>query len=117
MDGLSRYHKEDRPWGSFERFTLNELSTVKIITVNPGEAFSLQTHEHRSEFWRVITGSGTVTVADVPHEAAVGDEFFIKQGETHRATGGTNGLQFLEIAFGEFDEGDIKRLEDKYGRT
>jgi hypothetical protein len=28
----------------------------------------------------------------------------------------TEQLLFLEIAFGEFDEKDIVRLEDKYGR-
>lgn len=27
---------ERRPWGRFERFTLNEPSTVKIIHVEPG---------------------------------------------------------------------------------
>ncbi len=117
MNGLSHYHKEDRPWGSFEQFTLNEPSTVKIIIVKPGEAFSLQTHAHRSEFWRVVGGTGTVTVANTTHEASAGSEFFIKQGDTHRAEGGPDGLRFLEIAFGEFDEGDIKRLEDKYGRA
>ena len=55
MEGLSNYEKEVRPWGNFERFTLNEQSTVKIITVNPGEAFSLQVHGHREEFWRGVS--------------------------------------------------------------
>jgi mannose-6-phosphate isomerase len=114
---LQHYHKEDRPWGGFEQFTLNEVSTVKIITVKPGEAFSLQTHEHRDEFWRVVGGSGRITLGGEMHEASVGDSFVTKRGTTHRAEGGPGGLVFLEVAFGEFDEADIKRLEDKYGRT
>ncbi|OGG49414.1 hypothetical protein A2704_00930 [Candidatus Kaiserbacteria bacterium RIFCSPHIGHO2_01_FULL_54_36b] len=116
MEGLPNYEKDVRPWGEFERFTLNEPSTVKIIKVKPGEAFSLQTHAKRSEFWRVVAGSGTITVGDIAHPAKVGDQFLVNQGEKHRAEGGSEGLQFLEVAFGEFDEGDIKRLEDKYGR-
>jgi mannose-1-phosphate guanylyltransferase/mannose-1-phosphate guanylyltransferase/mannose-6-phosphate isomerase len=117
MEGLSNYEKEIRPWGNFERFTLNEETTVKIITVAPDEAFSLQTHTHRGEFWRILSGYGTITLDDAELEAHAGDEFFISQGSRHRAHSGPEGLSFLEIAFGTFDENDITRLEDKYGRA
>ena len=117
MQGLSNYEKDIRPWGEFERFTLNEKSTVKIITVKAGEAFSLQTHAHREEFWRVLNGSGTITVGEERREAKAGDDFYVKVGEKHRVEGGPEGVAFLEIALGEFDEGDIVRLEDKYGRA
>ena len=117
MKGLEHYEKDERPWGGYERFTLDEPSTVKIITVKPGEAFSLQTHEHRDEFWHVVQGSGVVRVGDETKDAKPGDEFFIPRGTLHRATGGTNALVFLEIAFGDFDENDIHRVEDKYGRV
>jgi mannose-1-phosphate guanylyltransferase/mannose-1-phosphate guanylyltransferase/mannose-6-phosphate isomerase len=117
MEDLPNYAKDVRPWGQFERFTLNEQTTVKIITVNAGEEFSLQTHEDRDEFWRVLSGYGVVTVGDKQHDASPGDEFFITRGDKHRAQGGEEGLVFLEIAFGVFDEDDIKRLEDKYGRA
>jgi mannose-1-phosphate guanylyltransferase/mannose-1-phosphate guanylyltransferase/mannose-6-phosphate isomerase len=117
MDGLPHHYKEERPWGSFERFTLNEPSTVKIITVAPGEAFSLQTHEHRDEYWRVLSGSGWITSGSETRDARPGDSFFTSRGQRHRAEAGPDGLAFLEIALGEFDEDDITRLEDKYGRV
>ena len=117
MEGLSNYEKEIRPWGNFERFTLNEQTTVKIVTVNAGEAISLQTHEHRDEFWRVLKGSGTITIDELVHEATVGESYFSKRGQKHRVEGGPDGLSFLEIAFGDFDEADITRLEDRYGRA
>ena len=116
MSALSHFAKDTRPWGSFDRFTLNEKSTVKIITVSPDEAFSLQTHEHRQEFWRILKGTGDITVGNEVHHGKEGDEFFIETQTKHRAQAGKDGLQFLEIAFGEFDEGDITRLEDNYGR-
>ena len=117
MEGLKNYEKEKRPWGDFERFTLNEPTTVKIITVKAGETFSLQTHEHRDEFWRVLKGSGKVTIDNKGHAAREGDAFFSPRRMEHRAEAGPDGLVFLEIAFGDFDEGDEHRLEDKYGRT
>ncbi|MFZ2983537.1 MAG: phosphomannose isomerase type II C-terminal cupin domain [Minisyncoccia bacterium] len=117
MEGLSNYGKDERPWGGFERFTLNEPSTVKIITVKPGEAFSLQTHELRDEFWRVTSGSGTFRVGDEDCSVREGDTAFIPRGTKHRATAGADGLSFLEIAFGHADEEDIVRIEDKYGRA
>lgn len=117
MEGLSHYEKEQRPWGDFERFTLNEKTTVKIITVKAGEAFSLQSHENRDEFWRVIRGSGIIRLGETDHDAKEGDVFFSPRHTLHRAAGGPDGLTFLEIAFGEFDEKDIKRFEDRYGRS
>ncbi|OGG43980.1 mannose-6-phosphate isomerase [Candidatus Kaiserbacteria bacterium RIFCSPHIGHO2_01_FULL_48_10] len=117
MEGLPNYLREERPWGSFERFTLNEPTTVKIIVVNLNEAFSLQTHEHRDEYWRVLKGSGTFTIGDEEKSAAAGESYYVPQGTEHRATAGPEGLVLLEIAFGDFDESDIKRIEDKYGRA
>jgi mannose-1-phosphate guanylyltransferase/mannose-1-phosphate guanylyltransferase/mannose-6-phosphate isomerase len=117
MEGLLNYEKESRPWGDFERFTLNEKTTVKIITVNAGETFSLQTHNHRDEFWRILRGSGIIRIGEEDHDAREGDVFFSPRNTMHRAFGGPEGLTFLEIAFGEFDETDIKRIEDRYGRT
>ena len=117
MEGLSNYEKEVRPWGNFERFTLNEKTTVKIVTVKAGEAISLQTHEHRDEFWRVLSGSGSIQIGEEVHQAHPGENYFSKRGGKHRVEGGADGLVFLEIAFGDFDEQDITRLEDKYGRS
>ena len=111
------YQKEVRPWGSFERFTLNEPCTVKIITVKPNQELSLQQHEHRDEEWRMLRGSGVVTVDATQTNVAEGDEFTVLRGEKHRVASGPEGLQFLEIAFGQFDERDITRFADDYGRA
>jgi mannose-6-phosphate isomerase-like protein (cupin superfamily) len=53
---------EDKPWGWFREFTLNTASTVKILFVRKGEEFSLQTHHHRVEFWRVLSGHPDITI-------------------------------------------------------
>lgn len=116
MEQLNIY-QEERPWGNFRQFTKDEKSTVKIITVNAGESLSLQSHEKRSEFWRVITGSGTFEIDNQKYEVVEGDEYNISIGSKHRIEAGPSGISVLEIAIGDFDENDIIRYEDKYGRT
>ncbi|HVU80209.1 MAG TPA: phosphomannose isomerase type II C-terminal cupin domain [Candidatus Paceibacterota bacterium] len=117
MEGLPNYEKDVRPWGQFERFTLNEQSTVKVITVNPNEELSLQQHEHRDEEWYILSGSGAVTIGQQKLPVKRGENFFVARGVKHRVSGGPHGLTFLEIALGDFDENDIKRFEDRYGRA
>jgi mannose-6-phosphate isomerase len=107
----------ERPWGKFDQFTLNEKTTVKVITVKAGEQLSLQSHKMRSEFWRVLEGGGTVEIDGARHDAVVGGEYDIPIGIKHRAVAGPQGLVFLEIDKGEFDEHDEVRYQDKYGRA
>ena len=110
-------YREKRPWGEFVQFTKNTPSTVKIITVKAGESLSLQKHGNRAEFWRVISGVGSIEIGDDSFSAKQNDEYFVPRGTTHRMSAGTAPLIVLEIAFGDFDESDIERLEDRYGRV
>jgi len=109
-------YREERPWGQFEQFTHNKTSTVKLITVESGERTSLQYHHQRNEFWRVVSGTLVITKGDTDVVAHAGDEFHIPAETPHRIAGGEHGGQLLEISLGEFDEGDIERLEDPYER-
>lgn len=110
-------YKEERPWGNFEQFCLNQQATVKIISVNPNSQLSLQYHNYRNEFWRVIEGSGQVVIDDQTLEAKVGDNFFIPKLTKHRIQTTEYPMKILEISYGKFDENDIVRLEDKYQRN
>lgn len=114
---LPNYEKIDKPWGNFERLTHNEQSTVKLITVTAGNSISLQSHEHRGEYWRIISGIGRAIIDEevIPVEAGV--ELFIKPTVKHRIESTTDDILFLEIAFGTFDESDITRFSDQYGRV
>ncbi len=116
IDNLEHHFIEQRPWGQFEQFTLNQQSTVKIITVAPGQGFSLQKHSNRDEFWKVLSGKGFVTLHDERAPVVVGQVYTIPRGTTHRMESTDEPIVFLEVAMGVFDENDIERLEDKYGR-
>lgn len=108
--------RDDRPWGNFEQFTQNEPTSVKIITAEPNQALSLQYHHTRDEFWYILEGKGTVVLGDEEIGAKAGDEFFIPRETKHRVKTQAERIRWLEISFGEFDENDIVRLEDKYNR-
>ncbi len=108
---------ETRPWGTFKRFTHNEFSTVKIISINPNQELSLQYHDKRQEFWRVLSGNPIITVGEKSGPAAPGDEFFVDVKTPHRMKAQEKPVDILEIALGDFDEKDIVRLEDRYGRA
>ena len=110
-------YREERPWGEFVEFTHNAPSTVKIITVNAGQEFSLQTHHKREEFWHIISGDGTIIIGDKSIPIKKGDNDFIPKETPHRIQAGASNVVVLEVSFGDFDEKDITRLEDKYGRT
>jgi mannose-1-phosphate guanylyltransferase/mannose-6-phosphate isomerase len=116
MQPLTPLH-DDRPWGSFDLFIQNEPASVKIITVAPNERLSLQRHAKRAEFWHAISGSGEAEIDRETHPLTPGTNAFIPIGSIHRLRAGAEGLQILEIALGHFDENDIERLEDDYGRT
>jgi mannose-6-phosphate isomerase-like protein (cupin superfamily) len=107
----------ERPWGSFEQFCRDEVCTVKILRLMPGQAISLQVHKNRSEFWKILSGTPNIVVGDEEKEATEGDEFFIPPETRHRATARDAEVKILEISFGEFDESDEIRLKDRYGRA
>ena len=104
----------NKPWGFFEKLTDNEKTTVKIISINAGNRTSLQFHEHRSEKWYVLSGEGYAINPDKT-KIKIGDKLFISKTTVHRLEAITD-MKILEISFGDFDELDIKRLEDDYSR-
>ncbi len=107
-----------RPWGDFRSFCENEQVTVKVITVNPGQRLSLQTHAQRAELWTVLDDVPLdITVGERTWTAQQGELIWVPLGAVHRmANSGTRPGRILEVGFGHFDEEDIVRLEDDYSR-
>jgi mannose-6-phosphate isomerase-like protein (cupin superfamily) len=107
---------EERPWGKFERFTLNQRSTVKLIYVDSDKRLSLQYHNKRTEFWKVLKGPVIAQVGERVSIMEPGDTVMIKPKTVHRLEGGGTDAVVLEISFGKFEEDDIVRLQDDYKR-
>ncbi len=105
-----------KPWGNFEQFCLNTRTTVKILTVKPHAILSLQRHSKRHEFWFVLEGPAGVQIGKKTKQLNAGQSAKIPRGAIHRLSAKNRTAKILEISFGEFDESDIVRLEDAYGR-
>jgi mannose-6-phosphate isomerase len=106
-----------RPWGSFRQFANNEDCTVSLMTVLPGQRLSLQSHTGRAELWIVIDDGAIVQTGDTIKEYKAGDEIWIPANERHRMScQGNQPIRILEVAFGNWQQDDIKRYDDDYNR-
>lgn len=110
-------YTEDRPWGRFEKFHENQLSTVKLIYIKANSRLSLQYHRQRREFWKVIKGTAQVELDGKIIEVNEEENIVIPKGAKHRVKALNNNCVILEISYGNFDENDIVRIEDDYERT
>ena len=118
MDHRPPSKKVDKPWGGFEQYTHNLPCTVKIITVAPGGTLSRQYHRMRDELWVTLDAGARVELDGSVLHPEPGERLFIPRETVHRLSAPGDGpVRILEISFGEFDEDDIVRLEDVYGRV
>ena len=113
-----RILRREKPWGGFEQYTHNLPSTVKIITVVPGGSLSRQYHHRRDELWVVLDPGARIELDGEVLSPGPGEKLYVPRGTVHRlSAGGEEPVRVLEVSFGEFDEDDIVRLEDVYGRV
>jgi mannose-1-phosphate guanylyltransferase/mannose-6-phosphate isomerase len=107
----------ERPWGSFKQFANNRDCTVSLMTVLPGQRLSLQSHTRRAELWIVIDDGAVVHVGEDERTYKTGDEIWIPANEKHRLScKGDKPVRVLEVAFGNWQQDDIKRHDDDYAR-
>jgi len=121
MDSSGNYIRkkiiEDvRPWGSFKQFAYNEKCSVKIITVNLNQMLSSQAHKKRDELMVILDDGLKIELDDEILLPNPGDEVVINRNTKHRVSSLGKQARILEVSFGFFDENDIERFEDIYGR-
>ncbi len=96
---------------------------MKKIIVQPGFRLSLQSHEHRSEHWTVVSGIATVDIR-TPEQAETeqlqvlqtNESCYIPRGHIHRLiNASTEPLVLIEVQCGDsMSEDDIRRYEDDF---
>ena len=109
---------QNRPWGSYTILHKETNYLVKRIEVLPGESLSLQSHNHRSEHWTVVSGVAQVQIEETLQTLQTNQSIEILKGAKHRlANLDESSLIIIEVQLGDkLDEDDITRYEDKYGR-
>lgn len=108
-----------RPWGEFLDLADGSSWHLKTITVLPGGRLSLQRHKHRSELWVLVEGDATAEIEKGGKMRRFSlkkfGSFEVPRRVKHRLSS-KNGGVLVEIARGAFDESDIERFRDDYGR-
>ena len=109
--------KTPRPWGYYRVLHTVSGMKVKELTVDPGQALSMQRHQGRSEYWIVSQGQCVVN-SMMPNgyllpsrELATHDEIEIPKGEWHQLLNPYDmPCRVVEIQYGErCEEEDIER--------
>ena len=102
-----------RQWGEWRVIETGWKYKVKKLVIEPGKSISLQSHDHRDEFWVIIEGRGQVQIDDRGWAIGPGSTLFIRKGAKHKVTcTGDEQLVAIEVQYGEItSEDDITRYE------
>lgn len=108
-----------RPWGVYTVIAKGKGFTTKIIDVNPKQKLSLQSHEHRSEHWVVLSGMAKVILEGKEFVLSAGHSIDIPVRAVHSLQNPfEDELEIIEVQMGDIlSEDDITRYEDMYGRV
>lgn len=110
--------RNERPWGYYEILATDNMTQIKKLVVRDQQQLSLQTHEHRDEYWFISSGIAFITVDDYEESFTAGQTLQILRGEKHRVKSLQGDLVLYEVQVGSYlGEDDIVRYEDNYGRA
>lgn len=120
-DAAEAMKKSERPWGFFHNHHSLPGVHLKTLHVNPDARLSLQRHKYRNETWILVSGDAAAIVGPAvdqleAHELEIGKPFNVPVGTIHRLASRQGGV-LVEISYGKFDEEDIERFEDDFGRV
>ena len=108
-----------RPWGFYTVIAAGKGFQTKIIHVNPGQKLSVQSHNHRSEHWVVLSGTAKVVLESKDYILSPGHSIDIPVKAIHSLQNPFNeDVEIIEVQKGDIlSEDDIIRYEDMYGRA
>ncbi|WMS87265.1 mannose-1-phosphate guanylyltransferase/mannose-6-phosphate isomerase [Pleionea litopenaei] len=115
---LLHHRRQFRPWGYFEVIATGTHFQVKRLSINAHSRLSLQSHQHRSEHWILVSGVASVIRGDEEFQLNTNESTFIPCGVVHRLSNPSNEiLELIEVQTGQIiDEDDIMRFNDDFGR-
>ena len=119
-DDTQKVHKTVyRPWGFYTVIAEGKGFQTKIIHVNPGQQLSVQSHNHRSEHWVMLSGMAKVVLEGEDHILSPGHSIDIPVKAIHSLQNPfEEDLEIIEVQKGDIlSEDDIIRYEDIYGRV
>lgn len=105
------------PWGKATIYNLNRPISVRMLCIDGGEKTSLQTHTKRDICLISLDDDIKIQIDDTEIVSKKQGEYWIQRQSLYRLSNTGKILRcIIELSFGEYDKGDVKRYEDKYGR-
>ncbi|MBI5456395.1 adenylyltransferase/cytidyltransferase family protein [Candidatus Kaiserbacteria bacterium] len=108
-----------RPWGEYYGWDSGKGWNLKTIYLQPKKRVSLQYHRNREEWWLLVSGDAYAVIHDKKGEHTIslrkGEVLRVEKRQVHRL-GSKRGGIVVEVAYGKFNEADIVRLQDDFGR-
>jgi len=110
-----------KPWGTENRWAVNDRYLGKILFIKRGHRLSLQYHEKKDETIFVLEGTLRLHVGDKDSQEIIelggGNSYRIEPGVVHRfeAPREYSDVLLIEVSTPEID--DVVRLEDDYKRV
>lgn len=107
---------EKRGWGEYQVIDYRiqpdgQNFLTKHLIITPGQHISYQRHQHRSEIWTFVDGTGKLILDGEIKSVTRGEMAYIKPGTKHAIKADTE-LHIIEVQVGdELTEEDIERLE------
>ena len=118
MVGVKMRSYVTRPWGWYQVLSETPNSAVKILCVNPEQRLSLQTHRKRSETWIPLDDGLEAQIGENLIELVAYNTYQVPVGVVHRLINNKGyPVEVIELISGSYDENDIVRIEDDYGRS
>ena len=114
----TKKREDHRPWGYYKILADNTDYKVKEIFVFPNKRLCRCRLRQRDEHWYILNGTARVTLDDKTLVLSHGQSVNIPRGSLHRiANPDSENLRFIEVQTGNyFEEDDIERFEDDFGR-
>ena len=120
---ISTAPRTAKPWGHEVIFAAGEHGYVgKVISVDQGQALSLQLHEEKDETISIVSGEAIVEHGPsvdllLSRSMQAGETIHIPPGVLHRITAVTD-VTFVEASTAAPGwREDVVRLADRYGRS
>lgn len=101
----------EKNWGFIREYTLNQVCTVKMLTIEAGKQMSLHYHRLRDDMWIILDDGLEAQVGHERFKPSAGDEFVITAGTPHGIVGAEKTGRVLEIDFGYATEDDTLLAE------
>ncbi|MCS7165481.1 MAG: sugar phosphate nucleotidyltransferase [Candidatus Calescibacterium sp.] len=108
-----------RPWGYYREIEKTEGKyRIKNIVIYPYQELSLQYHNHRDEYWIILSGFGKLIIDNTSIDIYPKGFFHIPKGKVHKVINlSPDNMEIIEVQVGEIlSENDIVRLKDRYER-